>query len=132
MIPNLILELAYQDIFLYGSILIIYILAVYIFTRKYIYSIFDPLFYEFTLSIFGGALVIYMYFNEIIDLKYFSHYMLTQIAFIIGFIILRPLKLNFSKNNIQDFKVNKLGIYKINVLFYVSSIVHLFYKYLIY
>jgi len=67
------------------------ILYLFVF-RKYIYSIFDP-FLLYTLSCASSAAVVFfMYSKGLITNYYFMNFILTEIAFIIGFFTIRPIK----------------------------------------
>jgi oligosaccharide repeat unit polymerase len=58
--------------------------------RRYIYSIFDPLLFYTVLSAMAGSVVPYLYWFDLISAFYFWSYVLTQAAFLGGFLLTRP------------------------------------------
>lgn len=58
--------------------------------RRYVYSLFDPLLFYTILSAMGGSVVLYLYWFDLITPFYFASYLLTQVAFLAGFLLRRP------------------------------------------
>lgn len=70
------------------EIAIVFLLISYIVTfvivRKQIYSVFDPLFFNFLMGAAGYSVVFYLYYFELIKEYYFYSFIFTQLAFFIG------------------------------------------------
>lgn len=92
--------------------------------RKHIYSIFDPFLLAMFLSSLGCSAVFFMFFNNMIKEYYFYSYILTQIAFILGLIIVKPINLKnlnkFSKINIYKESIFNRNL--ITIIYYLASI----------
>ena len=58
--------------------------------RRYIYSLFDPLLFYTILSAMAGSVVPYLFYFDLIRPFYFWSYLLTQAAFLGGFLLTRP------------------------------------------
>lgn len=58
--------------------------------RRFIYSIFDPLLFYTILSATGGTVVLYLYHFDLIRPFYLWSYLGTQVAFTVGFLMIRP------------------------------------------
>jgi oligosaccharide repeat unit polymerase len=89
LIPYLI-----DDSYLYLTVLAFCMAIYWCLLRKFIFSIFDPLFVLTIFSCFGGAVVIFMFWLQIIEYKYFLSYILTQIAFILGVRVFKPINVD--------------------------------------
>ena len=104
------------------------VFCVYFFAfKRQVYSLFDPLVLFLFFSAFGATDVIFMYRRKLISDYYFSSYILTQIAFSIGLIIIKPINLQALKNkqNKGDYyRYHKKGnLLYIKLFFTISSVI---------
>jgi len=97
----------------------------YFLFRRYIFSIFDPLFISFLLSSFGTSVVCFLRLTGETNTFYFSSYLLTQVAFVIGFLSIKPIS---KKNSFQssfrnikdDMKIIKI-LYTLSIFLFILS-----------
>ena len=84
----------YDHLWLYVSIVIsIYILYVLLF-RRYCKSLIDPLTLMLFFSANAASTPIFLFITSQITVKYFVFFIITQITFFIGFLIIPPIKVN--------------------------------------
>ena len=62
----------------------------YLLFRRYIYSLFDPLLFYTVLSAMAAAVVLYLYYFDLIRPFYLWSYLATQTAFVVAFQLIRP------------------------------------------
>lgn len=74
----------YENISVALVFLIISYVLTYLFVRKQIYSIFDPLFFNFLMAAAGYSVVFYLSYLNIISDYYLYSFCLTQAAFFLG------------------------------------------------
>lgn len=88
----------YENIFLYFFILFFSsIIYIFIF-RKYFFSIYDPFLYSIITSSIGTVTVIFLYLiGELKTQEYFYSYILTQLAYIVGLLSVRPIQIKKRK-----------------------------------
>jgi len=101
-------------------------LITYIIVRKQIYSIFDPLFFNFLMGAAGYSVVFYLYYFQLIKEYYFYSFIFSQIAFFIGLTFFKLPKTK-SLNNEQSLYLER-GItgylYLISfLLFFISQMI---------
>src|SRR2546421_12303890 len=60
--------------------------------RRYIYSLFDPLLFYTVLSAMAGAVALYLAYYELMRPFYLGSYLMTQAAFLVGFLLLKPAR----------------------------------------
>ena len=105
-----------------SSITLIVYLLLY---RKYIFSIFDPLVFAVVATALANATVFYLYFDEQIKLDYFQRFVITELGFLAGFFLIRPLKRQPEKCQIIiDTKWYDSTLF-VSSLFYWSSMLHI-------
>lgn len=61
--------------------------------RKYIYSVFDPYFLSLLMGSMAHAVPVFLYVNGLISSYYFSTFVLSQAAYIVGFLLIEPVDL---------------------------------------
>lgn len=91
--------------------------------RRYIYSLFDPLLFFTILSAMGGSVVLYLYWFDLITLFYFTSYLLTQVAFLAGFLLRGPPshRLNATVSVSRLYGGPLRALYPISVILFVVS-----------
>lgn len=100
--------------------------------RKYIQSIFDPFFLIIFIAGLATSTVFFLYFNGAIKSEYFFQFIATELSFIIGFFLIKPIKFS---NYLQKEKIRVSGIFGeqfADIVFYLSSIVHIVLQFLTY
>ncbi len=130
----------YIDFFLFaeehiGSLIffsIVTIICYFFLYRKYIQSIFDPFFLIVSIAALSSSTVFFLYFNNAISDELFYRFIGTELAFLAGFFLLRPIKFNdYLKNRVV--KVSTIFSENFsNILFYLSSSLHVFFQLLTY
>jgi hypothetical protein len=75
---------------------ILSLIVYYAIFKRYIFSLLDPLLLSAFFSYLGFTTVLFLYFTENITLFWLSSYLFTQFAFFLGFIIIKPLRLDFN------------------------------------
>jgi hypothetical protein len=88
--------------------------------RKYIYSIFDPMLLVTISLCFGTADVVFMHILGTVSAYYFWNYIFTQSLFLIGFFMIRPVKIRSLENTIS-WRESDQGRLTISVLYFVAS-----------
>jgi len=83
--------------------------------RKQVYSIFDPLFFNFLMGVAGYSVVFYLYYFDLIDEYYYYSFLSTQAAFFIGLSIFSTPKY-FSQSN----KVSYMAIGITKYMYFLS------------
>ena len=118
---NSFFQLVFDNPGLYLTYLLLSSLAYAFIFRKYIYSLFDP-FILLVISIcFGTADVFMMYHNDHISTYYFRSYACTQALFILGFLLIRPIKPPSAKQG-ATWQLRKPNDLRVTVLYYVAAI----------
>jgi len=97
--------------------------------RKNIYAIIDPLLYHTITSASGFSIVFALWYLKYIEDYYVISFLLTQISFVIGFYIFRPIKLK--KFQQSEFKLLSIPKY-IKVLYVLSGICFIMSNYSLY
>lgn len=102
--------------------------------RKYFLSVFDPMFTVFVASGLANAIVFYLYYLNQIRAYYFYSFIVTEIAFIAGYFVFKPIKDfdSFLKLNILQKDTKFYDLNFITVMFYWSSFFHVFSQLLTY
>lgn len=75
---------------------ILSLIVYYAIFKRYIFSLLDPLLLSVFFSYLGFTTVIFLYLTENITLFWLSSYLFTQMAFFLGFVIIKPLRLDFN------------------------------------
>lgn len=88
-----------NNLWLYIASFFIVIPFFYLFYKRYIISIIDPLFFNALFSFFSGTVVVFLYFTNSINSFYLISYIFTQISFLIGLNVFKPIVINSNKNN---------------------------------
>jgi oligosaccharide repeat unit polymerase len=78
----------------YFLILIITVVCYLFILRKQLYSIFDPLFYATVFGAFATTCVVFLWWRDLIDTKYFIQFACTECAFFIGIMLFKPINFN--------------------------------------
>ena len=93
--------------------------------RRYIYSIFDPFALHLFMSTCGYSVVFFLYYLNLISSYYFFSFLLTQTAFFIGFLTIKPINIkNVIRNSCNArirFSATAKVLFYISVLLYVPS-----------
>ncbi|MET3112925.1 hypothetical protein AAKU52_000644 [Pedobacter sp. CG_S7] len=116
---------------LYSLILfsLAFVLLYLLIYRRYILSLFDPMFLIFVASGLANAIVFFLYYLHEIKPHYFYSFILTEFAFISGFFVFKPiigfkdyLKIETATNpqSVSVFDENFMTI-----MFYWASILHI-------
>ncbi|WDF62894.1 O-antigen polymerase [Flavobacterium sp. KACC 22763] len=108
------------------------IMCYFLLYRKYIQSIFDPFFLIVSISGLSTSTVFFLYFNSAISDELFYRFICTELAFFAGFFLLKPIKFdNYLKN--RNIKISNTFNEKFtSILFYLSSLLHIFFQLLTY
>jgi len=114
-----------DDFYIYFAILVCYTCGYFYLVRKYIYTILDPLFLYTLYSCFGGTIVVFMFYKDVISLQYFLSYLFTQAAFVLGFRVFRPLNLLKIRPSASNCSKNRSTNTFIPRLYIVSSLVYI-------
>jgi len=100
--------------------------------KRYLFSIFDPLLFAVVATALANATVFYLYIGGQIKLQYFQSFLITELSFLCGFFIIKPLSIKSKEYDIApDAKWYDSTLF-ISSLFYWSSIIHLFTQILTY
>ncbi len=110
-----------EDLLLSVIITIVTIFFGIIVFRKHIKSIFDPLFLHILMSYAGYSVVLVLFWKSEIDNKYLISFFCTQISFVFGFLLLKPMSENGGNKKVFFFKENEELV--VNYIFYTSLIV---------
>jgi len=98
--------------------------------RKHIHSIFDPLFTIVVISALANSTVFYLYFDNQIRYDYFQSFIITEVFFLLGFFLIKPFRTSPDIHFIEK-KWYDSSLF-ISILFYWSSIIHVFFQLLTY
>ncbi len=104
---------------------IVSVLIYLIVYKKYIQSVFDPMFLIVIIAGLSASTVFFLYFNNEIKFEYFYKFIITEISFIIGFFIIRPVNFKTYFNNNDDRSTNLFSDRFVKILFYQTSITHI-------
>lgn len=75
------------------AVTLVVMLAVYLaLFRKQINSVFDPLFFIAIFTAFAAADVLFLWWLDVIELRYFLQFIATEAAFFVGLALFRPRK----------------------------------------
>lgn len=107
---------------LFITILLLSAIIYSIIFKKYIYSIFDPFLFVIISLCFGTADVLFMHVMGAIRPYYLWNYLLTQTLFIIGFLVVRPIRIKYIENKLLFFESNHKKI-QLLVLYYGASVI---------
>ncbi len=122
--------LIFSNIGLYSICLLLSIIVYYFVFRKYFLSILDPFFLGICFSLLGFATVLFLFFNNNINIYWFFSYLLTQFAFFIGFRMCRPLTIAKYSEKIevsnQQIRLSK-WIFLISGVFTILSTLLIYY-----
>ncbi len=104
----------------------------YFLFKRYIFSLFDPLFLSFIFSSFGTSVVCFLRLTGEINTFYFNSYLFTQVAFIVGFLIIQPISKENSfqssfRNIKDDLKIIKI-LYTVSIFLFIASHIISYYK----
>lgn len=92
--------------------------------KNYILSIFDPLFFNSILSGAAYSVVFILYYFGYIEPSYLYHFLISQLAYFVGFLCFRPIKFNDSPfSNLGDLNITILTP-RIKVLYILSGIIY--------
>lgn len=118
-----------EDFQLYLVLLSASVIIYIVLYRRYIESLWDPLFFQSVASCFGLSVVLFLFFIKAIDFRYFLSYLTTQVAFFAGFMCLgqRP----FSKMHKDNHSIFS-GPLLMSASFMVISTVHILFQLLAY
>jgi hypothetical protein len=75
----------------YTAALIVTLAVYLLFYRKLIYSVFDPLCLAIVFTAFAATDVIFLWWSNLIDSRYFIQFISTEAAFLVGLIMFKPL-----------------------------------------
>jgi len=92
--------------------------------KRYIYSIFDPLFYNIITSYAGYSIVFFLFFAGYVDNFYLKSFLVTEIAFTFGFFLIKPLNVfNIPKGRGSEifFKISA----RVKILCWLSMVLYL-------
>lgn len=99
---------------------ILSLIVYYAIFKRYIFSLLDPLLLSVFFSYLGFTTVIFLYLTENITLFWLSSYLFTQMAFFLGFVIIKPLRLDF---NIKLSEISSLQKRLSKWLFIISGLI---------
>src|ERR1043166_7304686 len=71
------------SLLVFGLYLVIY--------RRYILSPFDPLFFAVLAGALANSTILYLFYDGVIRAQYFYSFMLTEVSFLAGFFMIRPI-----------------------------------------
>lgn len=116
----------YENIIFFFFLFILIGIFYLIIFKKYIYSIFDPLVLWLIGLIFATTDIFFMYFVKMIRSYYLIHYILTQSAMILGFLIFKPInksKIIQVKSISQNLSFNQLDhfIYIFSSIIFITT-----------
>lgn len=91
-----------MDLYILSCVIVI--ILYFIVYKKYVIGILDPLFISIVLSGIGFSTVIFLFLIKEIKIEYFIHYILTQTAYLTGFLFFKPINLrtNLPKKKIKE------------------------------
>jgi len=92
--------------------------------KKYIYSLYDPLFFFLIFSSAGYSVVFILFFSGHIATYYLIHFILTQLSLIIGFLLFKPV--NFKKLKKPDSLFYLRITQRVKIIYYISGVLYIF------
>lgn len=101
-------------------------IAYWMILKRQIYNVFDPFMLSVVTSIFSAVVVIYMYFNNITNRYFFYSFILTEIAYLVGLSIVKPLNKREINKKCKPINSDRILYYeklKRN-LFWISSLIY--------
>jgi hypothetical protein len=118
--------LQYSNNLEYGLLWILVIgLFYFLIFRKYVYSIFDPLMLHLLMSAIAYSVVFFLYQFDLINSYYFQSFLFTQLAFIFGFVLVRPVVIKsinkYDKSDQLAYSTSTHYMYYISFFIYISS-----------
>lgn len=117
------------DVVLFSVIVPLFYFVLY---RKYIQSIFDPFFLIILIAGLSSSTVFLLYFNHAIKAEYFYQFLISEIAFIGGFFLFKPIYFKSYLKKIDVKYANFFNEQFVDILFVLSSILHIFFQLLTY
>jgi hypothetical protein len=94
--------LFYNNLWLFTALLLTVSIVNMIIYKRYIISIIDPLFYAVFFSVWATTVPCFLFALDKISLFYFASFLATQIAFFIGFSVIKPIRLTKYLSRIDD------------------------------
>jgi hypothetical protein len=93
------------------AVAMIMTLAVYLLLyRKQIYAIFDPFCFLIVSTAFAATDVVFLWWRDLIDARYFIQFINTEAAFLVGLILFKPLNRRIIIRNAGEGEKRFLGI----------------------
>lgn len=123
------LIIIFNNMELFITSLIASIVIYFLVLKRYIYSFIDPFLYHVITSASGFSVIFVLWILKYIDDYYCYSFLITQISFILGIYVFKPVKL--IKTDKVNYKVCKLPIY-INILYILSGVLFILVNYLLY
>jgi len=117
------------SVILFAIVLSIVYLFMY---RKYFDTVFDPLFLVVVIAGLSSSTVFLLYYHNIIKTHYFLQFLWTEIAFLAGFFLIRPINFKAYKNAAPIAHQTKSNEEFALTLFYWCSIIHVILQLLTY
>jgi hypothetical protein len=114
------------------SISLLFVLIYLFIYRKVIISIFDPFFFIVVASALSNAMILILYIYSDIRIEYLIQFFLTEVSFLIGFFIFKPIKLVKFHERLPFHDISIFNEKFIVSFFYVISISHIFLQFLSY
>lgn len=102
--------------------------------RKYILSVLDPMFLIVVASALANCIVFYLYYLDQIKPHYLYSFIVTELAFIAGFFVFRPIK-SFEyilNREVSEITPKTFDENFITIMFYWASLLHVFLQLLTY
>jgi hypothetical protein len=110
---------------LFAGILVVSIVFYTLIFRRFYISILDPVLFAVLFSVFGFAVVWFLYFAGSIEPKYLASYLLTQIAFWLGLFSFKSLKKRQLISPYKPIIFQDQQLFE-KVFFLVTSLLYLF------
>lgn len=125
--------LEYANNMEYGIFWFVFIgIIYYIIFRKYVYSILDPFALHLVMAVGGYSTVFFMYQFDIINDYYFQSFLFTQLAFISGFLVIKPITIkSILKHQRKNLLAETSSTYFMYYLLFALYIVSQFFTYYI-
>jgi len=105
------------------SIVFLTVITILLIYKKYIYSLFDPILFFLIFSSSGYSVVFILFFSGDIEFEYVLHFLLTQIALIVGFLLFKPINLVKIEqaNSLFHLRISR----DVKFIYYLSSFLYL-------
>ena len=100
--------------------------------RKYIQSIFDPFFLIIFIAGLSSSTVFFLYYTNAIKPEYFYQFIATELAFMSGFFLIKPIKFNSYLQNKIVYSSNIFSEKFTDIVFYICSLIHVTLQFLTY